>query len=83
MIKLMDIKELHEEQQSQLIALFERLKKQRVPNLPTQIKQAKEGKGFRFELDVALLNILSERINLDLLTKIYASLLKETKITAE
>jgi hypothetical protein len=82
-IKLLDLKRLDEKQQSQLLALFEKLKMHQVPSLPTQLERAKEGKGFRYELDVTLLNILNGKINLDFLTRIYDSLLRETIITAE
>jgi len=82
-IKLLNLQKLDEKQQSQLRALFEKLKMQRVTSLPKQLEQAKEGKGFRHELDAALLGILNRSFNLDLLTKIYDNLLRETIITAE
>jgi len=83
LIKLLHLAKLDEKQQTELMALFDRLKMQRVPSLPTQLEQAKEGKGFRYELDVAILKILNKRFNPDLLTKIYDNLLRETIITAE
>lgn len=83
LIKLLDFQKIDDNKQSQLLALFERLRKRRVPNFPTQLEQAKAGKGFRYELDVSLLKILNRRFNTALLTKVYSNLLRETIITAE
>ena len=83
LIKLLDLQKIDDNKQSQLLALFKRLRKRRVPNFPMQLEQAKAGKGFRYELDVSLLKILNRRFNTALLTKVYSNLLRETIITAE
>jgi hypothetical protein len=83
LIKILDLRRTDSEQKRKLLALFERLRKTKVPSIPIQLEQAKEHSGFRFQLDFGLLEVLAPNLDLSLMDKVYDNLSKETIITAK
>lgn len=59
---------------------FNELGRRAVPNIPEQLRQARTGKGFRCELDAAVLKAMGVEADQSALIPLYSALLKETVI---
>jgi hypothetical protein len=79
-LKLLDTRNLNDEQLNRLLALYDELKDTAVKNLPGQLEEALNREGFRNQLDTELLQTLCPTIDNRLLLGIYRDLLNETII---
>ncbi len=76
----LDICKLTDSQKQELLKLYDYLKDKEWPVLPAQFKEAAEGKGWRFELDSRLLEILSgQKITPRDLKPLYDLLVQESE----
>jgi hypothetical protein len=80
LLKLLDTRNLNDEQLNRLLALYDELKNTAVKNLPGQLEEALNREGFRHQLDTELLQTLCPTIDNRLLLGIYRDLLNETII---
>jgi hypothetical protein len=83
LIPMLDYLRLSEPSRDSLDDTFGKLAKVNAPSLPVQIREATEGKGFRFELDSAVLDAVAPKVDRRLLRGVYQELLNETTITPQ